>query len=252
MNPESKPPESTFAWEAPRRMAVVLPGFLMLSLLAHAATFFLFRIVYPTRVTITRPPPTVSLLDPARPDHQALLRLIEAEDPAPAASVQAVVPQKLLDVPYRPSYASVRTLPQVLAEPPPSVQYPPPRDPLAIIRSATPAAPAPVPTPAANVTRLSFSGALASRQLVRSPAIAFKTRATALLEPARFLIGVTDRGEVRFVFLQGSCGDSATDDAAAAHLAQLSFAPAGAAIAWGHVAFTWGDDVYPAEKPKSP
>jgi hypothetical protein len=259
-----QPPATTFAWETPRRLAVVLPGFLMLSLLAHTATFLLFRIVYPERVTITSPPPTVSLLDPARPEHQALLRLIEAEDPAPVASVQAVVPPALLDAPYRPSYATVRTLPRVLPEPAPGVQFPPPRDPLAIIRSAAPATPAPAPATTARRTQVAFSGELAARRLVRNPPITFKTRPPAggqpdLLEPARFLVGVTDRGEVRFVFLQASCGNEAIDQAAANHLTQLSFAPDERAITWAQASFFWGDEVYARDeaiakspRPKSP
>jgi hypothetical protein len=243
---------TTFAWEIPRRLAVVLPGFLVLSLLAHAATFFLFQIVYTGRVTIPAPPPSVSLLDPARPEHQALLRLIEAEDPAPVASVQAVVPPALLDVPYVPSYATVSTLPKTLAEPPANVQFPPPRDPITIIRSAASAGPPSAPTLAASTTRLSFSGELATRSLVRTPPIAFKTLAPPPLQPAGFLVGVTDRGEVRFVFLQSTSGDPVADEFAAGHLTQLSFAPAEPAITWAHATFAWGDDVYPPEKPTSP
>ena len=238
----------TFAWDKARKLPVVLPGFILLSLFAHAGTFFLFQVVYPERVTITAPVPTVSLLDPRRPEHQALLRLIEAEDPAPIAAVQAVVPRALLEVPYRPSYATIRTLPQTLPEAPASVQFPPPRDPLAIIRSAAPAMPDRAPAPAASVTRLTFTEPLAQRPLARTPPITFKTRTATPLDPARFLIGVTERGEVRFVFLQSSCGDPATDEAAAAHLAQLSFSPNDAPITWAHAAFAWGDDVYPSAK----
>ena len=240
-----------FAWENPRRWAVAVPGFLLLSLVAHAATFFLFQIVYPDRVTIAPPVPTVSLLDPRRPDHQALLRLIEAEDPAPVAAVQAVVPRQLLEVLYRPSFATVRTFPQTLPEPAMPAQFPPPRDPLAIIRSAAPAPAESAPASTLSATRLAFSGALADRSLTRTAPIAFKTRTAAPLEAARFLIGVTDRGEVRFVFLQNSCSDPATDDAAAAHLARVSFSPGDSPITWGRAEFAWGDDVYPVVNPKT-
>ena len=243
---------TTFAWDIPRKLAVVLPGFLFLSLLAHAATFFLFQIVYSGRVTIAAPPPSVSLLDPTRPEHQALLRLIEAEDPAPVASAQAAVPAALLGVPYVPSYATVSTLPKTVAEPPARVQFPPPRDPIAIIRSTASAGLASSPTLAAIATRLSFSGALSERSLVRTPPIAFKTQTAQPLQPAVFLVGVTDRGEVRFVFLQSTSGDAVADEFAASHLTQLSFAPAEAAITWAHASFAWGDDIYPSEKSSSP
>lgn len=241
----------TFAWANPKGWAAAMPGFLLLSVVSHAATFFLFQIVYSDRVTIAPPVPTVSLLDPRRPDHQALLRLIEAEDPAPVAAVQALVPRQLLDVPYRPSYATVRTFPQTLPEPEVAAQFPPPRDPFAIIRSAAPAPAESAPPLPPSATRVAFSGALADRAVVRTAPIAFQTRAATSLFPARFLIGVTDRGEVRFVFLQSSCGDLAADDEAAAHLARVSFSPGENPMTWGHAVFQWGDDVYAPGAPKA-
>ena len=240
-----------FAWENARRWPVVLPGFILLSLVAHAGTFFLFQIAYPERVTIAPPVPTVSLLDPRRPDHQALLRLIESEDPAPVAAAQAVVPRHLLEVPYRPSYATVRTLPQTLPEPVVPAQFPPPRDPLVMIRGAVPAPPVSAPASAPIATRLAFSGVLGQRSLTRDEPIKFRTLTAAPLASASFLVGVTDAGEVRFVFLQSSSGDPAMDEAAATHLNRLSFSKVEIPIAWGHATFAWGDDVYAAGDPNS-
>src|SRR5580704_14943328 len=73
------------------------------SLLAHAATFFLFQVVYPQRVTIPQPAPQVSLLTPSSAENMALLRWIEAEDPALVANDNPVVPPGLAEVRYRPS-----------------------------------------------------------------------------------------------------------------------------------------------------
>lgn len=243
---ESPASPLTFAWDAPRKWSGVLPGFIALSLAAHALTFFLFQIEYPARVTISAPAPSVSLLDPQRAEHQALLRLIEAEDPAPAATAQSTVPPHLLEVPYRPSYAAPRTLPQMIPEPPPAVQFPPARDPLAVIRSGSPAPAPPAPHFMPTATRLLASEALAGRSLVRPFIVSLQTPATEPLLPARFLIGVTAKGEVRFSFLQTSSGDPRADAAAATALDRATFAPADAPMAWSHVTVTWGDDIYRA------
>ena len=77
-------------------------------------------------------------------------------------------------------------------------------------------------------------------------ALSFPSPSTDALQPSRFLIGVSDRGEVRYVFLQESSGDPAFDSLAAAHLQQLGFAPNESPIAWGFALFSWGDDAYGA------
>ena len=81
------------------------------SFLAHAGTFFLFQVVYPQRVTIPQPAPHVSLLTPSSPENIALLRWIEAEDPALVANDNPVSPPGLADVHYHPSFTSPRTAP---------------------------------------------------------------------------------------------------------------------------------------------
>lgn len=239
----------TFAWFRAEKFSFVLPGCLLLSLCAHAGTFFLFQVVYPERVTISPPAPSVTLLDSRRPEHQALWRLIEAEDPAPAMSAQTAAPEQLLEFPYRPSYSTVRTWPQTLPEAPAAVQFPSARDPIAIIRSANPAAPAPEVPPARIRTRVIFGGELGARALQRPVALSFKTVRPEPLAPARFLLGVNERGEVAFTFLQSSSGDPTVDAAAAAQLARLAFAPSHSPATWAHAVFLWGDDVYEAAEP---
>jgi hypothetical protein len=227
-----------------RRWTGVLPGFIAVSLAAHALTFFLFQIEYPAHVTISAPAPSVSLLDPQRADHQALLRLIEAEDPAPAAIAQSTVPPHLLEVPYRPSYSTVRTLPQTLPEPSAAVQFPPARDPLAVIRSASPAPPEPVRPVPPSQTRLLLGEGLAGRALARPFAITLEKPAAEPLTPARFLLGVTPKGHVRFCFLQSSSGDANADAAAASALDRATFTAADAPMTWSQVTVVWGDDIY--------
>ena len=81
------------------------------------------------------------------------------------------------------------------------------------------------------------------------PPLVLNARTAGPVEPTRHLIGVTGRGEVRFVFLQNSSGNAALDDAAAAHLQTLVFAPGDSPITWATATVTWGDDAY-AENPK--
>jgi len=254
MTAEGSPDQRlTFAWDRPRTWSGVLPGFIAISLGAHALTFFLFQIEYPARVTISAAAPSVTLLNPQRLEHRALLRLIEAEDPAPVAAAQSTVPAHLLEVPYRPSYATVRTRPMTLPDPPAAVQFPPARDPIAVIRSASPTPPAPTSAPAQSATRLLPGESLASRSPVRAFAITLPKPATEPLVPARFLIGVTDKGKVRFTFLQSSSGDRHADHVAAAALERTTFTPDEAPITWGQVSVVWGDDIYrKSARPDSP
>ena len=244
-------PDLLFAWEKPLRFRWAFFGLLVLSALVHVATFFLFQIVYPPRVTIPPLAPEVSLLLPTSPEYRALLRRIEAEDPALIASVTAAPPPGLLEVKYHASYETVRTQPRTVAEDTAVVQFPSPKDPLAIIRSGarggspTTVAPPPVPT------RVTFPTALAARARQSAQPWNFNPRTTTPLEPATFLIGVTDRGEVRYVFLQHSSGDSILDAQAAAQLPYFDFTPAEIPIAWGIATIVWGDDAYGERDPRS-
>jgi len=232
-----------FAWERVRRVPLVLPAFLLLAFLGPLGAFFLSRVVSPPQASLPMPPPEITMLDPSRPDHQALLRWAEAEDTAPAGS-QAGITELLLHVPYRPSFATARTAPLSLPEPEPAAaEYPPARDPLALIRSADsrPLARAPLPRPAP--TRVTFSAPAAARAR-GDITLALEQRAAEPLETAQFLIGITDRGEVRFAILQHTSGNAAVDAEAAAQLTQLQLAPAAEPILWAHAFIHWSADAF--------
>jgi hypothetical protein len=64
------------------------------------------------------------------------------------------------------------------------------------------------------------------------------------LEPARFLIGVSDKGEVRYVFIQDASGDKSLDDSAAALLQKAHFRGIAAPLTWGFATFYWGASTY--------
>ena len=114
MNGGPDTPHLLFEWERPARFRWKLLALILLSALVHAGTFFLFQIAYPPRVTIPPPAPEVSLLLPTTPENRALLRRIEAEDPALIASTPGVTPPDLLQQKYLASYLTVRTQPRTV------------------------------------------------------------------------------------------------------------------------------------------
>jgi hypothetical protein len=242
-------PRTTFHWEVLRRFPTVLPGFILISLLVHAATFFIFRVTYPPQASMAAPPPEVTVLDPNRPDHQALLRWIEAEDPSPAINGGNAVTDRLLQVEYKPSYARLRTPPLTLPEETLRTQFPPARDPLAIIRSVEAKPPVSAPPPAGDPTRVTLSGPLKSRAADPMPRFDLATKSTAELEEAAFLVGVDARGVVQYVMPQLSSGNAAADDAAMKYLSTLRLSPGDQAISWGRATIQWGADAFAVPAP---
>ncbi|MDB6173028.1 MAG: hypothetical protein JWL59_2339 [Chthoniobacteraceae bacterium] len=231
---ERKKSRAIFPW---------MPGFILVSLVAHTATFFLFNVVYPERATLPAPPPPITILDDSTPENQALLQWIEAENPALIAMAPQVEPPNLLKAEYRPSYQVIRTTPRTVAESIAGDQMPYAKDPLSIIRSSEKnAVRAPLPSKS-QPTSLSFSGGLSSRELAKPPILSF-SKSSEPLDRIRFLIGVTDRGEVRFSFVQNSSGSKKLDAEAEVHLKNLSFVPAEPPLTWGFATFDWGSDVY--------
>ena len=234
-----------FDWPRPKRLSFVFLGCVAASLLAHAATFFVFQVVYPQRVTIPPSPPRVSLLTASSPENLALLHWIEAEDPALAAAGVSIEPPSIGEAPYQPSYAVPRTGPLGPAEERPEpVRFPPARDPMSLIHgiSVKPALPPASASP--HPTSVAFSGSLAARVLKRASPFAFPTPSPVPLQSSEWLIGVSDRGEVRFIFLQESCGDPAFDALATDHLKEMSFGVDASPMIWDFARVSWGDDAY--------
>ena len=237
----------TFSWGR-QRSSWLLTGFIFVALFLHSAAFFLFQTIVPPRVAPPRTAPTVHLLTAFAPDcspsleNEAALRWIATADPAIVARVPDVQPSGLLDVPYRSSYLTPRTAPLGVPPEPASIQFPPARDPLSLIIQA-PHLPAPATTNTAPLgTRVTFTSTLAARANAAaklSPA----QRSNKPVENTRFLIGVSDKGEVRFSFLQQPSGSSALDAVADNFLRTLKFsASPEIPIEWGTVAIEWGDD----------
>ena len=250
MKADATAPNLTFDWPRRERFPFILFGCVAASLFAHAATFFLFQIADPLRTSIPPSAPQLSVLTPSSPEAIALLHWIDAQDPALVAAANSVTPPGLFEIAYRPSYATMRTTPLGPVEQPVAVAFPPARDPLAIIMSTDARPPAAPPGSVPHPTTVIFSSALAARAPAPLPPLVVKTRTAEPVEPTRHLIGVTDRGAVRFVFLQSSSGNPALDEQAAAHLQTLAFIADDAPITWATATVTWGDDAY-SENPKS-
>jgi hypothetical protein len=237
-------PNLTFANPDDNRFPFILFLCVLGSFLAHAGTFFLFQVVYPQRVTIPHPAPRVSLLTPSSPENVALLRWIEAEDPALVANDRPTAPPGLVDVHYRPSFAAPRTAPLgAPTEQSQGVHFPPAVDRLSAANSAAHTS-GEAATPRPVATTIVYSSALSGRPIVKNPPLHFSTLAKTAADFASVLVGITDQGEVRFTVLQHSSGDPMLDDFAQAHLRQIVFAPVEAPLTWGFATLTWGSDAY--------
>jgi len=227
------------------RFSLAFLGFLVLSLFAHGATFLLFQVAYPQRVTIPPPAPQVTLLAPGAPEEDALLRWIAAEDPALVAASAAPMPPGAFSVTYQPSYTVLRTPPRTIS--PPAERPEPPPSPIALpittAKAHAPESPALTSAAAPMRTSVTLSGELAGRT-VTLPSIS--ARFTAPLDSAELLLAVNARGEVRHVMLQRSSGDTEADAEATRALAAASVSPLPDqdGVEWGFATISWGRDAY--------
>jgi len=238
-----------FGWERPGRGKWTLSGFLLGSLAVHAFGFYLFQIVYPPAVALLPPPGRISLIAPNSDESRQILRWIEAEDPALASTTLPAPNAKGLVMPtiqHAPSYLGRQPTLKDLPPAPAAIRIP----------SARP--PAPVEKPAATtqlVTRpvatvIRFSPQFVSLISPQTPELKFIASTREALEPARFMIAVNDKGEVRHCFLQSSSGDAALDEQARKYIAASrvpavrnlpDFAPG--SLTWGNATVDWGNDI---------
>jgi hypothetical protein len=247
----SEPGGLTFAWLHRPRLSLALPGFLLLSLLVHALTFYVFQVAYPPPVTVAPPPVQVNVLAPTSLEKQELLRWIESEDPAAIANPQEVSPGSIRDVIYQPSFATVRTAPKTFGEKQSTVHFPPTVNSAALIESNQKQSAAVPRKNGPQQTELRFSGALAGRKITTRPAL--KLDAGNIANPGQtgFFVGVNSDGAIQYVFLQNSSGDEGLDRQAEKHLSGFQFARAAGGVTWGFVTFFWGDDVRASAPPSA-
>lgn len=241
--------ELVFGWERPGRGKWTLTGFLGASLALHAFGFYLFQIVYPPAVALLPPPGRVSLVAPDTDEGRQLLRWLEAEDPALASTTQPAPDARALVLP------TIQHAPSYLARQP-ALKDLPPAPPALRIPSAHPPGPVEKPVPPAQITTkptatsIRLSPELDSLFAPQTPELKFTASNRESPQPARFLIAVSQRGQVRYCFLESSSGDARLDEQARKYLALTRFpairnSPSSFldSLRWGSATLEWGNDL---------
>jgi hypothetical protein len=251
----SKPAEkpTTFDWSGRHRSSWTLALLIFGSLLVHSSAFFLIQIRTPERNVIPETAQPIQLLTPYAPDgspseeNAAVLRWLEAEDPAVVARVATVEPAGLLDVPFRPSFAVSRTRPRDVPQEPSTIQYPPARDSMQFILHAD-ARPAPeVAATTGTKTKVFFAGAVKARAPVDLE-IKPSTTSGESLSSVELLIGIAASGTVKFCLVQSGSGAREMDAEAVRLVSNIKLQPSEAALEWGTATVRWGIDAV-AERP---
>jgi hypothetical protein len=241
---------------APREPGFIpwsLFGFILLSAAVHAFGFFLFQTIYPAASQMIPPPPQVSLLTPGTPESDAILRWINSEDPALAAEpTRAPIPRPgLTDLPYVPSYQTPHARPTMSPPQETPLAWPEGVSGLGLLKMNA-SGPAPAAMAAEpESTELSFSAPLQAAGPLPPLDTLHESAEAAALQPARFLLGISGEGEVRYVFIQEGSGDKSLDADAASFLQQIKFQRVHDSLTWGFATFYWGSGVFAAPGPVS-
>jgi hypothetical protein len=256
MNTAIENPALVFTWDHPRRRRWAIIGFLLGSLAFHAFCFYVFQIIYPPAVALLPPPGRVNLIAPNTDEGRVLLRWLEAEDPALASTTQTLAEAKLFTMP------TIQHAPSYLTHQPELREIPPPAADLRV-PSAQP--PAPVETqrpqiPPAKIipTAVSFSPELEALGKLQSAPVKFGASGHESPQAAQFRVAVSEKGDVRYCFVEISSGDPALDEQARKYLALCRFSPSANrspeianSLAWGAATVEWGNDIV-AAPPKNP
>jgi len=241
----SQPAKSlVFSSRDPGFIQWTLLGFILVSAALHAFGFFVFQTIYPASAPIVPPPVQIGLLTPGTPEADAILRWIDSKDPYRIAQPARAPIPLLMSLPYTPSYATPHARPGMAANNEPPLPYPDGASGLDLVRiaAAHPATPPSQPAPAA--TTLTFSDSLQLDGPLPPLSKLHETNPGDQILPARFLLGVSDTGEVRYVFLQDTSLDQTLDGAAAGILEQVRFHTSASAFTWGFATFYWGSPVF--------
>jgi hypothetical protein len=243
MNPATTAP-LLFNWGPPRRRSRALIAFLIASLGAHAAGFYLFQVVYPPTVSLTPPPQRVNLIDANTERGAALLQWLDAEDPALVSTTRKPSDARrylLGKIQHVPSYFASE----------PTLKVVPPLD----VDLRLPSAQPPAPVPAAARARISPMGAAPTKvtfsnefDLLGQPKFVpanFKASSHEPPQNAQFRIAVDSQGAVRYCFIWNSSGDAALDEQARAYLALCRFpersTSTNESLVWGVATIEWGN-----------
>jgi len=235
-----------FNWDPPRRRNFAIAGFLAASLIAHAACFYIFQIVYPPIVALLPPPARVNLITSNSEEGRTLLRWIDAEDPALASTTRRPPDARAYSLPklqHVPSYFATEP---ALKEMPPRIvdlrmpsSRPPEAVPMIHRQSTRPVGPAP--------TTVEFSKGIEGLGAPIFPSRKFTASTREPPQSVSFRIAVSGRGEIRYCFPVNSSGDPALDEQARNYLALCRFLPSSTtsdeSLIWGMGTVEWGNDV---------
>lgn len=242
-----------FNWSAPRRRKAAIAGFLVASLLIHAAGLYIFQIVYPPTIALLPPPARVNLITADSEEGRTLLRWVEAEDPAIASTTRRPPDAKAYALPklqHVPSYfaaePALKELPPLVVDLRVPSSQPPGPVPMMYRPAAVPVQPAP--------TTVAFSKELEALGAPTFAAPSFKASTSEPPQSVRFRIAVTGRGEILYCFPLNFSGDPALDEQARNFLALGRFpsrlvlnAAEGStndqSLIWGIATVEWGNDI---------
>jgi hypothetical protein len=243
-----------FDWDHPRRRNLAIAGFVAVSLAIHLASFYLFQVVYPTTVSLVPAPQRINLIYANSEQTATVLRWIDAEDPALAATTRRPAHMQ------RYAVGKVEHIPSYFATEP-ALKEPPPVAVDLRVPSVQPPGPVPAPRAAAvsvvgiQPTRVTFSNEL--HQLGKAGLVpaSFKASSNEPPQNAQFRIAVDAHGAVRYCFILNSSGDAALDEQARQYLALCRFSATavpskverptsnGDALVWGIATVEWGNDL---------
>jgi hypothetical protein len=239
-----------FSWSPPRRRRRLLVLFLIASVGLHALCFYIFQVVYPPTVALTPAPARLSVISPDDPESLALLRWMEAEDPALASTTQRPPDYRAFALPrleHVPSYQNHRPQLRTLPQTPTDLSIP---SSAAIGRMPRPqTAPLPLIT---RKTSAIFSDLPPQSSAPILPAFIFHLGRPDAPANARFRVAIDRDGAVQYCFLIDSSGDNALDEQARQFLLLCRFSPrtdGSDNLIWSVATILWGNDFAPLPSP---
>jgi hypothetical protein len=237
-----------FTWETPQRRRSALILFLTASAVLHAFGFYIFQIVYPPTVALLPAPARVSVISPDDPESLALLRWVEAEDPALASTTLRPPDYRLFTLPklehvpwFKNHEPELKTLPQ--REPDLSIPSS-----AAAGRIRRPGLKPALPL-ITRKTEAIFSD-LPAKSASTFPAFTFRLSRPDAPANARFRIAIDQTGVMQYCFLIDSSGDTALDEQARQFLLLCRFPlRTETGLLWSVATILWGNDFAPLASP---
>jgi hypothetical protein len=227
---------SIFDWDRPRWNGRLL-WLIVFSLGLHFAGLYVFHVVYPSTTSLPPPAAQVSVLNPQNPQDRRLLDWVDLNDPSAisAPKVDDSLVAKLVPS-YRPTFSD--ETPEIRKS-----QAGAPAQEAATPSLFTPdnlfprqVRPASVQRKTSFASHLEFGPALEDRKPATPERLPTSQR---LSEPTTFFVGISKKGEVKYLFLLRTSGNDQLDHLAEESVKQLRFQPDNTE-SWDTVSLQWG------------